>query len=165
VASEKQDSGAKISQIIIMVQMTANQVQNQVMQYTSSAKVLPSFAEESPSFAEELPSFAEYFFLRRLGHRVFTEIPKPQNPNTPNSQNDSIVSVYIPNIVSALQISAKSFSTVFIASSAAFLNSYSASSTLNVSLFLYLAAIEAIADMQYHIREASKSPSTNNDDI
>ncbi len=153
--------------------MTANQVQNQVMQYTSSAKVLPSFAEESPSFAEELPSFAEYFFLRRLGHRVFTEIPKPQNPktpkpqnpNTPNSQNDSIVSVYIPNIVSVLQISAKSFPTVFIASSAAFLNSYSASSTLNVNSFLYLAAIEAIADMQYHIREASKSPSTNNDDI
>jgi hypothetical protein len=86
VASEKQDSGAKISQIIIMVQMTANQVQNQVMQYTSSAKVLPSFAEESPSFAEELPSFAEYFFLRRLGHRVFTEIPKPQNPKTPTLQ-------------------------------------------------------------------------------
>jgi hypothetical protein len=60
-------------QIIIMVQMTANQEQNQVMQYRSSAKVLPSFAEESPSFTEELPSFAEYFFLRRLGHRVFTE--------------------------------------------------------------------------------------------
>ncbi len=53
---------------------------NQVIQYTSSAKVLPSFAEE-------LPSFAEYFFLRRLGHRVFTEIPKPQNPKTPKPQH------------------------------------------------------------------------------
>ncbi len=79
--------------------------------------------------------------------------------------NQCIVSVYISTNFSALQISAKSFSTVFVASSAAFLNSYSSSSTLNVSLFLYLAAIEAIADMQYHIREASKSPSPNNDDI
>ncbi len=52
--------------------MTANQVQNQVMQYTSFAKDLPSFDEESPSFTKELPSFAEYFFLPRLGHRVFT---------------------------------------------------------------------------------------------
>jgi hypothetical protein len=42
------------------------------MQYTSFAKDLPSFAEESPSFTEELPSFVEYFFLGRLGHRVFT---------------------------------------------------------------------------------------------
>ncbi len=69
--------------------MTANQVQNQVMQYTSSAKVLPSFAEESPSFTEELPSFAEYFFLRRLGHRVFTENPNSQNPKfqNPKTQN------------------------------------------------------------------------------
>jgi hypothetical protein len=73
------------------------------------------------------------------------------------------VSVYISTNFSALQISAKSFSTVFVASSAAFLNFYSASSTLNVNLFLYLAAIEAIADL--HIREASKSSSTNNDDI
>jgi len=56
-----------------------NKAQNQVMQYTSFAKDLPSFDEESPSFTEELPSFteelpsfAEYFFLGRLGHRVFT---------------------------------------------------------------------------------------------
>ncbi len=61
------------------------------------------------------------------------------------------------NTVSALQISAKSSSTVLVASSAALLNSYSASSTLNVNLFLYLAAMEAIANMQYLIREVSKS--------
>ena len=55
-----------------LLQISANKVQNQVMQYTSFAKDLPSFAEESPSFTEELPNFAEYFFLRRLGHRIFT---------------------------------------------------------------------------------------------
>jgi hypothetical protein len=66
---------------------------------------------------------------------------------------DSIASVYISNIVSVLQISAKSSSTVLVASSAALLNSYSTSSTLNVNLFLYLAAMEAIANMQYLIRE------------
>jgi hypothetical protein len=42
------------------------------MQYTSFAKDLPSFDEESPSLTKELPSIAEYFFLGRLGHRVFT---------------------------------------------------------------------------------------------
>ncbi len=61
-------------------------MQNQVIQYLSFAKDLPSFVkdlpsfakdlpsftEESPSFTKELPSTAEYFFLGRLGHRVFT---------------------------------------------------------------------------------------------
>jgi hypothetical protein len=77
---------------------------------------------------------------------------------------DSIASVYISNIVSALQISARSSSTVLVAYSAALLNSNSASSTLNVNSFLYLAAMEAIANMQYHIREVSKSQPPNNDD-
>jgi hypothetical protein len=69
-----------------MVQMTANQVKNQMIQYTSSAKVLPSFVEESPSFTqesssftEELPSFAEYFFLRTQQLNT----PKPQNSKFP----------------------------------------------------------------------------------
>jgi hypothetical protein len=68
---------------------------------------------------------------------------------------DSIGSVYISNIVSVLQISAKSSSTVLVASSAALLNSYSISSSLNVNLFLCLAAMEAIANIQYLIREVS----------
>ncbi len=58
----------------------------------------------------------------------------------------------------------KSFSTVLVVSPAALLNSNSASSTLNVNSFFYLAAIEAIANMQYLIREDSKSQPTNNDD-
>ena len=60
------------------------------MQYTSSAKVLPSFAEESPSFTEESPSFAEYFFLRsqKLG------TAKSDNPKTPKSQNSKIPKIW-----------------------------------------------------------------------
>ena len=100
--------------------------------------------------------------------------PKPQNPKTQNPQNpkipknpkpkipkpqnsifDSIASVYISNIASALQIPARSSSTVLVVSPAALLNSNSASSTLNVNSFFYLAAIEAIANMQYLIREDS----------
>ncbi len=91
--------------------------------------------------------------------------PKPQNPKTSKPQNskttksqnpkpifDSIASVFISNIVSALQIPARSSSTVLVVFPVALLNSNSASSTPNVNSFLYLAAIEAIANMQYLIR-------------
>ncbi len=47
-------------------------MQNQVTQYTSFAKDLPSFDEESPSLTKELPSRITEFYLVFFPDRVFT---------------------------------------------------------------------------------------------
>jgi hypothetical protein len=97
---------------------------------------------------------------------------KPQIPKTPEPQNSKTSNPYLillpqftfPILFQLFKFQQEAPLTVLVVSPAALLNSNSASSTLNVNLFLYLAAIEAIANMQYLIREVSKSQPTNNDD-